>query len=87
MGKGALYKYHIVSKYDDYRVDKADPFAFSCEGPPRTASIVWDLDYAWGDGDWMARRRRAQRPGRRPSPSTRSTWAPGGGCRRRATAS
>ncbi len=37
-------------------MDKADPFAFSSEGPPRTASIVWDLDYPWGDGSWMARR-------------------------------
>ena len=59
LGPGSLYKYHVASKYGAYRVDKADPFAFSYEGPPRTASIVWDLDYAWEDGDWMARRRRA----------------------------
>jgi 1,4-alpha-glucan branching enzyme len=59
LGPGSLYKYHIASKYGAYRVDKADPFAFAFEGPPRTASIVWDLDYAWEDGDWMARRHRA----------------------------
>jgi 1,4-alpha-glucan branching enzyme len=59
VGQGALYKYHVASKYGAYRVDKADPFAFSYEGPPRTASIVWDLDYAWEDGDWMAQRFRA----------------------------
>jgi 1,4-alpha-glucan branching enzyme len=59
LGAGSLYKYHVASKYGAYRVDKADPFAFSYEGPPRTASIVWDLDYAWEDGDWMARRHRA----------------------------
>jgi 1,4-alpha-glucan branching enzyme len=59
VGPGALYKYHVASKYGSYRVDKADPFAFAFEGPPRTASIVWDLDYAWEDGDWMARRHRA----------------------------
>ena len=59
LGPGSLYKYHVASKYGAYRVDKADPFAFSYEGPPRTASIVWDLDYAWEDGDWMARRHRA----------------------------
>ena len=40
-------------------MDKADPFAFAYEGPPRTASIVWDLDYSWEDGDWMAGRHRA----------------------------
>jgi 1,4-alpha-glucan branching enzyme len=59
LAAGSLYKYHLVSKYGAYRVDKADPFAFSLEGPPRTASIVWDLDYAWEDGDWMAGRYRA----------------------------
>jgi 1,4-alpha-glucan branching enzyme len=58
LGPGSLYKYHLASKYGAYRVDKADPFAFSFEGPPRTASLVWDLDYAWQDGDWMAQRHR-----------------------------
>ena len=40
----------------DIEVDKADPFAFHAEMPPRTASIVWDLDYEWHDQDWMAAR-------------------------------
>ena len=53
---GALYKYHIVSKQRGYRVDKADPFAFHCETPPRTASVVWDLSYEWGDAGWMRTR-------------------------------
>lgn len=53
IGHGAIYKYHVVSQYNDYRVDKADPFAFHAETPPRTASVVWDLAYDWGDGDWM----------------------------------
>jgi 1,4-alpha-glucan branching enzyme len=59
LAAGSLYKYHVASKYAAYQVNKADPFAFSLEGPPRTASIVWDLDYAWEDGDWMAKRYRA----------------------------
>ena len=50
---GTPYKYHIVSRYHGYRVDKADPFAFFAEPPPRTASIVRDLDYQWGDQLWM----------------------------------
>jgi 1,4-alpha-glucan branching enzyme len=54
--KGAVYKYHIQSRFRGYRVDKADPFAFFNEVSPRTASIVWDLGYAWGDGDWMEKR-------------------------------
>jgi 1,4-alpha-glucan branching enzyme len=55
---GAIYKYHIQSRYHGYRVDKADTFGFYFEGPPRTASIVWNLDYTWSDQDWMAKRYR-----------------------------
>lgn len=55
-GKGTLYKYHIRSRYHSYRVDKADPFSFFNETPPKTASIVWDLDYSWGDRHWMESR-------------------------------
>jgi 1,4-alpha-glucan branching enzyme len=51
------YKYHIVSRYNGYQAGKADPFALYTEIPPRTASIVWDLAYAWGDREWMAKRR------------------------------
>jgi len=57
VGQGTLYKYHIVSRYNGYRVDKADPFAVFNEIPPKTASIVWDLTYAWGDREWMAERK------------------------------
>ena len=56
---GALYKYRIKSHHGGYTVDKADPFAWRSEVPPRTASIVWSLDYKWGDGEWMARRAQA----------------------------
>jgi 1,4-alpha-glucan branching enzyme len=55
---GAVYKYSIRSRHGRYRVDKADPFAFHCEAPPRTASIVWDLDYKWHDSAWMQQRRQ-----------------------------
>jgi 1,4-alpha-glucan branching enzyme len=58
IGKGTLYKYHIVSRFNGYRVDKADPFSIFNEIPPRTASIVWDLDYPWGDQEWVATRRQ-----------------------------
>ena len=54
--KGARYKYHIVSRYNDYRVDKADPFGIYNETPPETGSIVWDLEYTWNDQAWMAKR-------------------------------
>ncbi|MBI4333858.1 MAG: 1,4-alpha-glucan branching protein GlgB [Chloroflexi bacterium] len=58
VGRGALYKYHVVSRYHGYRGDKADPFSFLNEVPPRTASVVWDVSYGWGDGEWMQQRSR-----------------------------
>ncbi|HEU4793527.1 MAG TPA: 1,4-alpha-glucan branching protein GlgB, partial [Nitrolancea sp.] len=59
LGTGTLYKYHISARHHDYKVEKADPFAFSCEIPPKTASVVWDLTYTWGDSEWMAKRGQA----------------------------
>ncbi|HZD41935.1 MAG TPA: 1,4-alpha-glucan branching protein GlgB [Terriglobales bacterium] len=61
IGKGTLYKYHIVSRFNGYRVDKADPFSIFNEIPPKTASIVWDLDYRWGDEGWMTTRQQKNR--------------------------
>lgn len=58
VSKGTAYKYRIVSRYNNYQVDKGDPFAFFWEAPPRTGSRVWDLRYAWGDGEWMQSRAR-----------------------------
>ncbi|CAD7771814.1 1,4-alpha-glucan branching enzyme GlgB [Candidatus Methanoperedenaceae archaeon GB50] len=54
--QGTLYKYHIVSKYNHYEVDKGDPYAFYWEVSPKTASIVWDLSYEWKDSAWMTNR-------------------------------
>jgi 1,4-alpha-glucan branching enzyme len=56
VGKGSVYKFHIPSNQHGYIVDKADPFAILQEAPPRTASVVWDLDYQWSDQDWMKTR-------------------------------
>src|SRR5262245_44009152 len=47
VGHGATYKFHVVSRYGNYRVDKADPFAFCAETPPSTASRIWNLSYQW----------------------------------------
>lgn len=58
VGQGTLYKYHLASKYNNYHVDKADPFSFCAETPPNTASIVWDLNYEWKDSEWMESRQR-----------------------------
>jgi 1,4-alpha-glucan branching enzyme len=59
VGKGAHYKYHVSSRRG-HAVDKADPFAVLQETPPETGSVVWDLDYSWGDADWMRARHARQ---------------------------
>jgi len=57
IGAGDLYKYFIESRYDGYRVEKADPYAFAAEIRPQTASKIWDLSrYQWNDSDWMQAR-------------------------------
>jgi len=55
--RGELYKYHIKSRFNGYQVDKTDPFAIYRQVPPETASRIWDLNYEWGDQEWMANRR------------------------------
>ncbi|MFH0945879.1 MAG: 1,4-alpha-glucan branching protein GlgB [Planctomycetota bacterium] len=56
VNEGAAYKYHIVSNFGGYTVDKADPYSFYQELPPRTASRVFDLFFEWHDSDWMRNR-------------------------------
>jgi 1,4-alpha-glucan branching enzyme len=56
VGKGKLYKFHIESQSRGYHIDKADPIGIFHEIPPRTASVVWDLDYQWNDRAWMESR-------------------------------
>jgi 1,4-alpha-glucan branching enzyme len=56
VGPGALYKYHVVARDGHTASDKADPYALRTELPPRTASVVWQLDYQWGDEAWMRAR-------------------------------
>ncbi len=56
IGRGTLYKYHIQSRFHNYKVNKTDPFAIFNEVAPKTASIVWDLNYEWNDREWMQSR-------------------------------
>jgi 1,4-alpha-glucan branching enzyme len=40
-------------------LEKSDPYGFAAELPPRTASLVADLDsYRWDDAEWMKTRAR-----------------------------
>ena len=58
VGKGELYKFFIVSSHNYYSVEKQDPFAIYNEVAPKTASIIWDLDYTWKDESWMKERHK-----------------------------
>jgi 1,4-alpha-glucan branching enzyme len=66
--KGQAYKFHVTLRHaidSDGSFDKTDPFASYNERPPKTASIIWDLDYHWGDAEWMhnrAARNNLERP-------------------------
>lgn len=52
--EGQLYKYRIIT-HSGEQIDKADPFAFSAQVRPGTASKIAFLDgYKWGDGRWRA---------------------------------
>jgi 1,4-alpha-glucan branching enzyme len=52
---GTKYKFRILGA-DGHWHEKADPLAFATEMPPNTASVVFESDYQWGDGDWLNRR-------------------------------
>jgi 1,4-alpha-glucan branching enzyme len=54
--KGVQYKFRIKTKFLGYVVDKADPFAIYSQVSPETSSVVWDLNYSWGDRRWMNER-------------------------------
>ncbi|WP_082232237.1 1,4-alpha-glucan branching protein GlgB [Halobacillus massiliensis] len=54
--KGTIYKYEILTPHGHLRL-KADPYGFSSEVRPNTASVVYPLtEYDWSDKQWMKRR-------------------------------
>ena len=57
MVKGSIYKYRITA-YNGKIYEKADPFACAWEIPPRTSSVIWDLDYKWKDKKWLKKRKK-----------------------------
>jgi 1,4-alpha-glucan branching enzyme len=54
---GTTYKYKIQSANGGIITEKADPFAFYCQQPPLTASVIWNLDHKWKDSKWMKNRK------------------------------
>ncbi len=56
---GDLYKFAIDGA-DGEALEKADPYGFFHETPPKTASVFWDLSFEWHDEAWLAARAEAQ---------------------------
>ena len=57
LGEGTTYKYNVRSRFAGHQQLKADPYAFECETPPKSASVVWNIDrYQWNDAAWFERR-------------------------------
>src|SRR5687768_9436858 len=57
LGEGAIYKYFVRSHHRGHAEMKADPCGFACELPPKSGSVVVNLEtYEWADGAWMEQR-------------------------------
>jgi len=55
--EGMRYKFKIKSHHN-IETEKVDPYAFSSENPPNTASIINNIDsYKWKDKNWMSYRK------------------------------
>ncbi len=54
--EGSLYKYKIKPRFKTEYIEKADPFSFFCETPPKTASVVKNIEFDWKDKEWMGKR-------------------------------
>ena len=56
LGPGEIYKFRVTDCHGQ-QIEKSDPFGFYSELPPRTASVVVELDdYQWTDEKWMEKR-------------------------------
>jgi len=61
LGDGTAYKYNVRSRFAAYQQLKADPYAFESEIPPKSASVVWNIEkYEWRDAAWMEQRGRTE---------------------------
>jgi 1,4-alpha-glucan branching enzyme len=59
LGEGTTYKYNVRSRFAGHQQLKADPYAFECETPPKSASVVSNINrYQWNDAAWLERRKK-----------------------------
>lgn len=65
---GAVYKYQILTRYDEI-IYKSDPYGNQSQMRPDNASVVADLTgYNWKDGKWMEARNKISRTDRMKLP-------------------
>ncbi len=55
--EGDMYKFEIHSTKDNRVRKKADPYAFSTELMPKSASVIWTSRHKWKDKKWMTKER------------------------------
>ncbi|MGD8514675.1 MAG: 1,4-alpha-glucan branching protein GlgB [Granulosicoccaceae bacterium] len=57
LASGSVYKFEVLSQYNDRLFIKTDPYANQFEVRPATAAIVTEPDnYTWQDEDWVKQR-------------------------------
>jgi 1,4-alpha-glucan branching enzyme len=61
VGNGAKYKYEITDADGKLLPLKADPYGTLHEPPPGNSSIVFQSEFEWQDGDWLAQHRTTPR--------------------------
>ena len=78
VGAGTNYKYSVRAPSRGYRQQKSDPYGFAMEVPPKSASVVWDLEDLSMERSAVDGDARSQRSSERSrSRSTKCIWAPG----------
>jgi len=55
LAAGSNYKFEMLTQSGDW-VRKADPMARYTEVPPKTASVIGETSYEWGDAAWLTAR-------------------------------
>ena len=62
IGDGEPYKYELLDRNGHLLPQKADPFGFGAEHPPKTASVVRQIEgHVWSDAAWMSKREALHR--------------------------
>jgi len=64
VGPGDKYKFELLDRAGKLLPVKTDPFALYHEPPPGNASIVYETEHRWQDGDWMSHRSSTPELGR-----------------------